>query len=149
MKRVLLPVFLICAALGSARSEPSQAERKELARLIDEIPSPGDLRLVYDTIRNKESPPHTIVDAQSKVAKAKESVLKLRKLLKVGTNIFDYPGLITKAHPSYYTNFLTGGQYTLHISVGSGGEGVISPYEFGLHLDDKGQITELYDIVYK
>src|SRR5688572_2899746 len=110
MKRVFLPVLFICLALSSIRSEPSKADHEKLARLIEDVPSPGDLRLIYGTIRNKESPAHTISDAQSKIAKAKESVLKLRKLLTVGTNIFDYPGLVTKARQPYYTNFLTGGQ---------------------------------------
>ena len=152
MNRLIVLFLFGSILLAAARSESAKSDLDEIVRLVEEVPSPAMRDRYYRTIHEKDSRPDDVAFAHSQMAKGREAVPKLRKLIKIGTSIFDYPGLVTRGYATYDRRKYDkrGGAYTLVVSASfSGLEGRSLPYEFRLEFDDRGLITALEDIVYK
>ena len=152
MNRLLVLLLFGSIFLAAARSESAKSDLDELLRLIEDVPSPQMIDQYYRTIHQKDTRPEEVAFAHSQMAKGRESIPKLRKLIKIGTSIFDYPGLVTRGYATYDRRKYDkrGGAYTLFVSASfSGREGRSLPYEFRLTFDDKGLITALEDVTYK
>jgi hypothetical protein len=143
-----LTFLLAGISLTIAHSQPSELDQEALVQLIKQVPSPANLRTYREMIQDKSRPDRGAF-AREQLAKGRESVPKLRKLIKIGSNIFTYPGLLARGSATY-DHSGTRGKYTLVISASlNGAEGRSLPYEFRLEFDDTGTITNLEDIVYK
>lgn len=131
--------------------EAGEASKENIAKLIDELEPASVLREKRRITRGEQPPEYNDQDkkhAAETIDKAKEIVPRLRKLLKVGSSIFDYPGLLSKGDIRFNSNEKTYGLYVGVSFVRAGGQGS-SPYAFTVHFDDKGKILDIADVVWK
>jgi hypothetical protein len=149
MKRPL-SIFVLVIALTCFTSGQEPAPKPEkLEALIEDVNSPYMTDLFHREIKDETQRPDVREHARSKLEKAKESIPKLRKLIRIGSSIFDYPGLMSRGY-LHYNRIGTKGTYSLKISATFiGREAAVLPYEFRLEFDDRGIITKVDDIRYK
>ncbi len=82
------------------------------------------------------------------IARTKEIIPKLRKSLKTGASVFNYPGLLCKGDISFDAGLET---YTLYLGVSlmpEGGEGTVRT-KFKITFDSKGKILRVENVVSK
>lgn len=148
------PLFCILAVLGlcasHALAEPRDGATAEAVKLIQAISPPHYVHSNREMLLHPERTyPDEVAKAKAQQAKDMENIPKLRKLLKVGANVFDYPGLLTRGILSY-DEYATNGEYELWISATYAGvEGRILPYEFRLQFTNRGVITAINDVQWK
>lgn len=153
--RVKRLVTCACAFLAFAlvaHADPPDPKRKEVADIIEKITPPTGVYWRESALAGREgSPPEEIAKAREKLEQDKELIPKLRQLLKVDTNVFDYPGLISRGVLFFHGDGpVGGGYYTLWISARFvGREARILPWEFQLEFNDRGIITKIYDVQWK
>ena len=137
------------------------AEDNEIRKMIEELPHSNSLKESFDIICENEKNPffrpmkrelteegkkYELEESKKNIEKAKNIVPKLKELIKTGTSVFDYPGLISKGSIRYNIHK---NEYRLYIGVylrrceGSG------PNDFELIFDEKGIIKELNRCIYK
>ena len=122
---------------------------KELEALIEDVNSPAMTELFHNEIKDETQRPDVRAHARARIEKAKESVPKLRKLIRIGSSIFEYPGLMARGSLLYY-RIGTKGTYSLTISATFiGSEAAVRPWEFRLEFDDRGTITKISDTRFK
>jgi hypothetical protein len=149
MKRPLLIFLLVTIFPCSARGQELAPKPETLEALIEDVNSPTMTELFYHQIKDETERPDVRALARATIEKAKKSVPKLRKLIRIGSSIFEYPGLMTRGH-LLYNHIGSIGTYSLRISATFiGREAAVLPWEFMLEFDDRGTITKIYDIRYK
>lgn len=136
-------------------------EDNDIGKMIEELPHSDSLKKSFDVICENEKIPllrpmkseltekgkkYLLEESKKNIEKAKNIVPKLKELIKIGTSVFDYPGLISKGSIRYNKDM---NEYSLYIGVylrrheGSG------PNDFELIFDEKGIIKEVKKCIYK
>jgi hypothetical protein len=84
--------------------------------------------------------------AREAIARAKVIIPQLRKAIKPGTSVFDYPGLLARGSISYdeYSR-----KYECYFGVYLRREEGCEPYDFRITIDEKGLIKEVMDVIWK
>ncbi len=155
MKTHLLPLWVIVAVLFQVVTATSaDADKEEFRKLILQIVTDRELQQ-YLPHRSDPLIQETPIDpakGREAIAKMKVTVPKLLKLIKVGTSVFDYPGLIAYGTISWNGTApeipgLEGLQnsYFLTLGVPLGHEGN-NPSELEVHFDAKGIITDARNV---
>lgn len=145
----LLAVFGLAVTMAKLRSEDATPVKNPIAELIDKLPRQELLDKAYHGAPNegKVSDEHSAL-----LRSAAEIVKQLRTLLKPGTSMFNYPGLMAKGHITYEgtASKEDGGyeKYSMYIGFPPGSEGV-GKTDFIIIFDDKGMIHEIRSIDYK
>ena len=145
MKQVVLALLL--SAVNCIAGDSEQFTSKQILDLIHSLPGyeqiEKDFALTGDTTQaNGEQS-----EARARLKKAAEGFNRLRSLLRVGTSVFDYPGLLALS-PSRYIEF--DHKYAIMLGIPSeevraNGEG---PEEnaFDVIFDNRGIITEIQPV---
>ena len=147
-------VILLAALSLTARAAPANPQKEEVARLIYETDYPSVLIQARELVLHPEHAlgPDDVDNARARIAKAKENVPKLRKLIKLKTSVFDYPGLLARGLITYHNATDPGevGSYRLWVSADYAGHQMfVQPHEFELYFDDSGIITDVRDVQWK
>lgn len=149
-----LAFSLICLVSAPLRAEIPAEEKKEAAALIQELPVQGTIRQ-YDQLTRPGSAGKGTAEeqklAEEQLAKVREIVPKLRKLIKPGTSIFDYPGLLSLGPPAYHPPMGEAApeNYQLHVGYNSAHMQGVFPHDFNVEFDGKGIIVAVKDVVWK
>lgn len=147
--KILLTLILLAVTV---RAAPMSAEA---AKLLAELPPQRVLREAQDLFVIPEGSdrsqveakyPGQLVDAQKVIAKAQEIVPRLRKLIEVGSSVFDYPGLLGRGDIAWheYAN-----EYELYLGVYLRAQEGRGEYDFKITFDVKGVITGVKSVVWK
>lgn len=135
---IILSLWVLITATQAA--EP---EHEAVARLIENIMPPHSAELAVGVIAHPEKfGLEEVTRAQIQIDKAKEATVKLRAMIKVGTNVFDYPGILSRGFITYQR---TGGKGYYNLAISRVGGIRSKPYGFELSLDDHGIVTKIYD----
>ncbi len=142
LKHVALTLFLSVVSCLAGESE--QATPKQIQDLIGSLPSferiQEDFALTdYTAPANDKQR-----EANARLKKASEGFQRLRSLLRVGTSVFDYPGLLALSRTRYIE---FDHKYAMALGVPSdevraNGEGLQKDM-FDLVFDDRGIITAI------
>ncbi|MDB6118776.1 MAG: hypothetical protein JWO08_2557 [Verrucomicrobiaceae bacterium] len=164
MKTFLLTTLLLIwiPPLGLRAAEPA---KQGLAEIIASIPTRSSLEASIRDLDRGSSRPSvvprdgepvvpTLVSREEATAilrKAQNAFNQLRTTLKVGTSIFDYPGILALGTPAFSGG--ANGNYRLKLGIPPGWawaqEQGANPDEFSVDFDSKGVITQIAPVVYK
>ena len=150
---MILAGTVLSGALLVAAPEPT-APTNEIVELLKDLRPPHQLARCKDllspptekTLMTPAGKEVELKQAMETIERAKAIVPALRKLIKPGTSVFDYPGLLARSTISYdelerkYEGYV--GVYLL---PHEGRE----PYDFRVVFDAKGLILEVQDVVHK
>jgi len=141
----------VSASCASATTTPNGAE---VSALLEELPSQEQLSeartVIVDPARRftglTEKKSAKIEYAELVVAKAKDIIPKLRKLIAPGVSVLDYPGLLGRVTVRWYTDT---GKYEQYLGVYLKPEEGSGPYDLKIIFDSEGIILEIKDVVWK
>lgn len=156
MKPTVIAVLLSAILAFYTRAEPPDPVKKEFVDLAENL-APADSLLRWnalvehpETAESKEA----VEAARQRLAAAKASIPKIRKLIKPGTSVFDYPGLLalgrittsgiyfsSKASPKY--------NYDLYLGAHFGGGEGIHAYDFTVTFNEQGIIAAVKNVDWK
>ena len=122
-----------------------------MRRLLHELPPQRVLSRYQNIVNHSEdaSSDSEREHARKTVELAQKLVPKIRALIKPGTSIFDYPGLLAAGSITDYrelrriTDDKTEYRYEFYLGVFLGPQGT-APSEFRLIFNEKGIITEFF-----
>jgi hypothetical protein len=136
-------------------------DETDIAKLIDQLPASSKLNRSKELLANptdfsnsenknrelsEEGKKMLLQKAQREIDKAKLIVPKLKKTVKTGKSIFDYPGLIAKGNISYDGDLH---EYSLYIGVYLLKHEGKEPYDFRVVFDKNGIIKSVTDVVWR
>jgi hypothetical protein len=139
---LLLHQAPVIRAADPALTTVSEEESRDVKALLDQLPPSQATvwRYIAQTKgKGNNISPEELKAADASLAKVREVIPKLRKLLKVGTSVFNYPSLL--AH----------GDITYQIIKASGADSFAesaAPVEYGYRLYmgiPKSEFTHIYD----
>ena len=147
-----LVVSILSLANAALLAADARSDGIEAERLLRELPRQAVLRASRDLVVGGEFPDgarerasaQQLAEAERAIAKAKEIVPKLRKLLVVGRSVFDYPGLLARGEITWSAL-----SYDLYIGVYLRPNQGRGPYDFRVTFDAKGVILSVEDVVWK
>jgi hypothetical protein len=150
-------VVVLMMFAGGVSAAEDDARLREVARLLREIPTPARLdackRLLLPAgtetgARSQTEAQQTAEREQAKATleRAKAAIPALRKLLKPGTSVFDYPGLLAHGAISYDEHTKTYESYMGFYPRQLEGR---EPYDFLIVFDSTGQILAVHDVTHK
>ncbi|MEO5916039.1 MAG: hypothetical protein ABIS50_17520 [Luteolibacter sp.] len=148
MKHAFL-AFLI-SVTASFGGDFEHAAFKQLRDFIHSLPARenviADVALFQGGIPTQEQKR----DAEDRLKKAKDGFEHLKTLLRVGTSIFDYPGLLALARPRHA---VADNNYSMTLGIPPGWnwnhEQGTNENEYEVIFDNRGIITELRPVIYK
>jgi hypothetical protein len=89
-------------------------------------------------------------EATERLKKAKDGFERLKTLLRIGTSVFDYPGLLALARPRHLE---ADNKYSLVLGIPPGWnwmhEQGTNENEYEIIFDNRGIITDLRPVIYK
>ena len=144
---------LHCAA-QEAKPSPADLLRKQMEQLLDDLPGQSDLTRYQALVTHPETAKDSgeLDRARKKVQLAQERIPKIRALIKVGTSVFDYPGLLAAGRLHYdalreLPDRTFEFDYIIYfgVFVESRGEGV-GASDFEAVINEKGIITEVRNV---
>jgi hypothetical protein len=149
---VALWIVSIFAALPLVAADQA-AQANEVGGLLKGLQKPDQLARYKDLIIpregelviTKKGKEFELKNAREAIERAKVIIPKLRKAIKPGTSVFDYPGLL--AHGSIYYDE-DGGKYECYVGVYLDRDEGVAPYDFRFIFDEKGRIITVQDVVY-
>jgi len=153
-KRILLFIILFSNFIifGQTTKAPVAPNTEDIKSIIQSLPRQENIShfkkaLLKENDNLSEKGKETELKiANSYIEKIKIAVPKLRKLIKVGTSVFNYPGLLSKGYVSYHEYSK---EYEIYIGVylltheGSG------PYDMQIFFNQNGIIERVETVVWK
>jgi len=145
MKTPRAIVLLLVALVFCSHAQAQNPAKAAFTQLLDDIPPTEALRRDAALVQRPEAAPNKqdVEDAQKRLAKAKIAIPKLRKLITVGSSVFDYPGLLAHGRITY------GAGYRLYFGAYFSGAEGHGPYDFNVVFNDTGIITAVDDVRWK
>ncbi|QQS06933.1 MAG: hypothetical protein IPK50_08555 [Fibrobacterota bacterium] len=148
---LLLLVFLSSIPCAKPIDKPS---RKEILNIIEQIPRQEEIARyrallspeVEASVRTATTKAEDLEQAAEGMENLKSAIPKLRKLLIVGSSIFDYPGLLSRGLISYDES---GDTYRMYIGAYFRDHEGSGPYDFQIFFDRLGKITAVKSVLYK
>jgi len=146
MKQVVLALLL--SVVNCLAGDSNQATSKQIQDLIHSLPGFEQVQEDFALTDYTAPADGKQREANARLKKALEGFKRLRSLLRVGTSIFDYPGLLALS-PSRYIEF--DNKYAMALGIPSdavraNGQGTEEDM-FDVIFDDRGIITEIRPIV--
>lgn len=150
----LIPILALYVAVATAEDTPIKedaAAKDPIAELIKSIPRQELLEQARTNVRDSTN--EKLKDYhRSLLDQAAESIPKLRAILRPGTSVFGYPGLLALGRITYHGTAPkeAGGYqiYRLYIGFFMGAQGV-GKYDFAIIFDEKGMIHEIESVSWK
>ena len=142
----LLAVFGLAIFTVELHSEEAAPAKNPIAELIEKLPRQELLDKAYHskTLDGEEATVNVAT-----LLRACELLKQLRNLLKPGTSVFSYPGLLSKGRISYDGKVGDFEKYRLYMGIPPGrGEG-IGETDFEVVFDEKGLIHEIKSVDWK
>ena len=133
--------FLLLATVAVLAAEADPKPVESVSELIRALPPQSVLSEARQLLRNeaagvsesKERSPGALERASANVREAERVIPELRKRIKVGASIFDYPGLLSRGLIGWNEQSK---DYTMYLGVGTiGGQGR-EPYAMHVTFDD-------------
>ena len=116
-----------------------------IANLLGALPRQEVLKRSQDIVKNKvQASEEEMKEANKAVAKAKEIVPQLRKLIVAGRTVFDYPGLLGRGAITWNSP-----DYDLYLGVYLRSDQGCEPYDMRITFDQKGKILTVEDVRWK
>jgi hypothetical protein len=148
MNRAIL--FFLILAVSCFGAEPDKATTKDLTDLISSLPVREQLVADVSLFKNAAPPNEKQSEATERLKKAKDGFERLKPLLRTGTSVFDYPGLIALARPRHDDLDNT---YEMLLGIPPGWnwnhpQGT-NPGEYRITFDRRGIITAIEPVIYK
>ena len=148
MNRAIL-IFLI-SAIACLAGDPEHAALKQLRDFIHSLPAREQVVADVAVFRQGTPTAEQKRDATGRLKTAKEGFDRLKTLLRPGTSVFDYPGLIALARPRHSE---ADNKYELVLGIPPGWnwthEQGTNENEYEVVFDSRGLITELRPVIYK
>lgn len=149
--RALLSILFGVAVATTAHSAEATAEAAEL---LGRLPSQRVLKEARDIVIFASSefhePKHKteaeLKQAQAVVAIAKEIIPRLRKLIKPGFSVLDFPGLLARGEITWSD---LEKHYEIYLGVYLRDVEGQRPYDMKIRFDAKGKIVEVKDVIWK
>ena len=158
MKALILVVAVLVATpcLAQQATKPKDdSPREQIRRLLDDLPPQRALSRYQALVKHPETAKSQdeLKRAREQVKLAQERIPKIRALIKPGTSIFDYPGLLAAGTIEYMVlRELPGGtfehSYQLYLGVFLADE-FTQPWDFHVFINEKGIITEVKSVDWK
>lgn len=158
-----IPIALAFGVLASAADPAavSPDEAKEMKMLLESLPSQRVLMEARSTVsrlarEGQEGP--ELERAQETLKNLKQTLPKLRKLLKVGAPILAYPGLLAHGNITYTVVKSSGDpfhpgpsttEYGYRLYIGVPVEEGIYPYDMEILFDESGKIVKVQGVDWK
>ena len=139
---ITLLLFPSCSKSPTKKPLKHQIDIKTVEKLIEELPCADILSQKKKVLHDSKSSKNDIKLAKEEIEKAKLIIPKLRKHIKKGSSIFDYPGLIEKGRIKYRPPRL----YLLYLGVYLKSEEGKGPYDFRVIFNKQGIIEEIQDV---
>jgi hypothetical protein len=148
--RRLLPLAVLALLLSAAPFPVVAAEEsKDAAALLAQLPSQATLHWARDAVlANRPTKPtdEDVRQASECIATIKKVIPQLRPLIRPGTSVFDYPGLLVHGDLSW-SEFLK--QYQIVVGIYLSQEQGIGSFDFAIDFDAKGQILKVDKVIHK
>ena len=145
MKKLILCLTLLATTLCHAQQAAKPQD--EFVRLLTDVSSTEQL-LEYNKLLNQpfaQTNKEAVEHARERIEKAKKAIPKIRKLIVIGTSVFDYPGLLAHGRITYDES----SGYDLYFGAYfRGGQGS-APYDFWVTFNRKGVVTDVKNVIYK
>jgi len=149
--KVCAPIFLLTAFLlaDAKAAEVEAVDVKALAQLLKDIPRQDILYRYAELVKGREKAKteEELADAKRVVERVKVAVPELRKLIKVGKSVFDYPGLLARGWVTFIGP--PPPEYSVYIGVYLRIDQGREPYDFRIFFDGEGKITAVEDVIWK
>jgi hypothetical protein len=145
---VFAAVFITMFCLPDAQAADDQEKlANDFRELIEKLPPQAILSKSMSILNNENVQGRESKDAEGYYQIAKEIAPKIRKLLKVGTSVFAYPGLLAHGAISYGKIIPKGPNkyefgYSLYVGMSHGTEG-IGRSDFKILFDETGIIKSI------
>ena len=143
---ILFLTLVVTVRCGAQEADKSKAE---FVRLLKDT-APTETLLESKKLLNQpgaETKREVVEHARERLEKAKRSIPEIRKLIIVGTSVFDYPGLLAHGHITYHEYSDSG--YELYFGYWSGGSQGTEPNDFRVIFNGKGVITAVESVIWK
>jgi len=143
-------LVLLISVTTSFAGDFDHAAFKQLRDFIHTLPARE--RVVADVALFRSGPSTEAQkrEATERLKKAKEGFDRLKTLVRVGTSVFDYPGLIALARPRHSE---TDNTYSIVLGIPPGWnwthEQGTNENEYEIFFDNRGLITELRPVIYR
>lgn len=128
----------------------NEAQKHELYILLNNFPNRDKVNYLNAILRSSKAPQDELDSAKKEMAKAKERLQKIRSYFKVGTSIFDYPGILEVAYIELLPEDKPDGtvEYGYQASVRLyRGDEFERTSDFYFDFDSKGVITKIGNII--
>lgn len=156
MKTSLTALVLWCGFTLCVNAEPPDAKKVEFVDLSEMLYSTELLNSMYDEVQHpdKAKSEDDLETTRKRLERAKDSILKIRKLIKKGTSVFDYPGLLSLGkikNYGIYSESKISAHYTYVLYIGAhfGTEEGVGDYDFNIVFNEKGIITAVESVDWK
>ncbi|MCK5708067.1 MAG: hypothetical protein KAI43_10480 [Candidatus Aureabacteria bacterium] len=155
LKTFIIAFLVLFAISNKVFAEAPVSQKQQFIKLLDQLARQSILDKYQDIVKHPEKAKYKneLKYAKEEVNKAKKIIPELRKLIKIGNSVFDYPGLIAHGKIQYTVlkqisdvTFEKG--YILYLGVFFGAEG-IRETDFQIVFDENGIITEVNDVDWK
>ena len=153
IRKISIAIASIISASAYSQ-EPLSIDIKDYKIILEQIPPQTQIRMYMDLINPSKATktPYGIElelkTANEHLEKMKIAIPKLRNLIKIGTSIFDYPGLLSRGFISY-SEYSSDGKYRMYIGAYFRSREGSGPYDFEILFNEKGIITNVKTVVWK
>lgn len=151
--RLSLPVAVL-VSVGLSSQEPARSGPEAFAELLERIPPQADIER-YKAILHLRGASLTErgielerEQAMKVMEQVKETIPKLKSMIKVGHSVFEYPGLLSRGRISYDA-LDRKNPYSMYIGVYLRGHEGSEPYDFEITFSPKGIINSVKPVVWK
>ena len=142
--------IVLISTVACLGADPDKAATKELTALIDSLPAREQLVADVALFKDAAPPNEKQREATERLKKAKDGFERLKALLRIGTSVFDYPGLIALTRPRH-SDFDNRYEMLLGIPPGwnwNQPQGT-NPDEYRITFDGRGNITAIDSVLYR
>ena len=147
MKTILRLTLVLCVLLAGAFAWSADTAIEERARLVEAI-MPPHLRdqMLYKIRHPGEFRAEEVAYARKLIEEAKTAAKQLRKRIRTGSGILEFPGLISRGFLRY-SRADGKGNYHLEVSAAKEGRlGASDPTGFVVVFNDQGIVTVVADL---
>ncbi len=150
----ILFLLFVCFGRSGFGQVAISADHDSLSKILDQVPTQSEIdrfkELLFPSANKltefgKEA---ELKRAKESLEQVKEAVPKLRKLIKVGHSVFEYPGLLSRGRISH-SELTRESLYTQYIGVYLRSSEGSEPYDFEITFNSKGIIQSVKSVVWK
>ena len=143
----LIFLFSVTVSFGG---DFEHAAYKQLRDFIHSLPPRENVVADVALFRGGTPTEKQKLEAAERLKKAKDGFEHLKTLLRIGTSVFDYPGLLALARPRHIES---DNKYSMIVGIPPGWNWIheqgTNENEYEIIFDNRGIISELRPVIYK